>query len=128
MRRGDRGQQCCGARGRRGGRGRGTVKINYDWGVTRINERIIRVHPDYRFENGQWFNIPENTWLQLTHMRRDYQSQKLQHNNDGSGTNSQCRQQRQVQQTYSYYQLVPDTIIQLSPQPHGSMPPPPPPI
>ena len=85
------------------------------------------MHTAYRFENDQWFNIPEDTWLQLTHMIRDYQSQKRQHTNAVSGTNSQCQQKRQFQQTYSYYQPVPETIIQVPPQPHGSIPPTPPP-
>ena len=60
-------------------------------------------------------------------MQSDYQSQKRQRTNVGSGTKSQCKQQSQVQQTYSYYQPVPEIIIQLSPQPLGSIPPPPPP-
>ena len=59
-------------------------------------------------------------------MQRDYQSRKHQHTDADRGTNSQCQQQSQVQQTYSYYQPVPETIFQLLPQPHGLAPPPPP--
>ena len=69
------------------------------WEVTGLNWCTVRVHPAYRFEKDQWFNIIEDTWMQLTHMRKDYQSQKSQHTDAGSGTNFQCQQQSQVQQT-----------------------------
>ena len=42
------------------------------------------MHLDYVFENDQWFNIPEDTRLQLTHMQRDYHSQKRQRTDVGS--------------------------------------------
>ena len=93
-----------------------------------MNGNTIRLHPDYRFENDQWFNITEETRMQLTNMKRDYQSQNLQCTDAGSGTNYQCKQQRQVKQRYSYEQPVPENIIKLPPQPHGSIPLPPPPI
>ena len=125
--RGVRGHQGCGGRGGRGGRGRGIVSINGDWEVIELNGHTIRVHPACGFENDQWFNIPEGTRLQLTYIQRYYQSQKCQRTNAGIRTNSQCQQQIQVQQKYSYYQPVPETIIQLPRQPHGSIPHPPPP-
>ena len=81
------------------------------------------MHPAYRFENDQWFNIPEETHLQLTQMQRDYQSQKRQFTDAVSGTNSQYQQQIWVQQTYLYYQPVHETIFQLPPQLHGSVSP-----
>ena len=49
--RGGRVYQGHGERGGRGGQGKGTVKINDDLEVTGLNERTIRVHPAYRFEN-----------------------------------------------------------------------------
>ena len=85
------------------------------------------MHPTYRFENDQRFNIPEETMLKLTHTLRDYWIKKHQRIDDGSRTNSQFWQQRHVQKTYSYYQPVPETITQLPPQSHGSIPPTPPP-
>ena len=87
-------------------------------------ETNIRLNPAYRFENYLWFNITEETWLQLTHMKRYYQSRKRQSTNLGIRTNSQYQQQIWVQQTYLYYQPVHETIFQLPPQLHGSVSPP----
>ena len=95
--RGSRGHQGPVGRGVRGGRGRGTASINNDWEVAGMNGRTIRVHPDNRFENDQWFNIPEVTRLQITQMQRCYQSRKRQRTNAGSGTNSQYQHQRKFQ-------------------------------
>ena len=81
------------------------------------------MNPFYSFEIYLWFNIPEDTWLKLTHIGSDHHSQKRQRTDDGSGTNSQCQHQRQVQQIYSYFQPVLETIIRLPPRPHGSIPP-----
>ena len=83
------------------------------------------MYPDYRFENDQWFNIPEENRLQLTQTQRYYQSQKRQRTDASIRTNSQYQHKRQVQQIYLYYQPVPETIFQLPPQSHGSVPPPP---
>ena len=124
--RGGRGHQGHGGRGGHGGQCRGKVRRNDDWKFIGLNGRTIRVHTAYRFENDQRFIIPDETWLKLTHTRRDYQSQKHQQNDAGSRTNSQCQHQRQIQQTYSYSQPVPETIIKLPPQPYGSIPPTPP--
>ena len=123
--RGGRGHQGRYGRGGHGGRGGGKVRKKYYWEVTELNGRTIKVHPYYMFEIYQWFNIPEYTWMKLTHIGRYYQSQNRQRTDAGRGTNSQFQQQRQVQQTYSYCQPVPETIIRLPPQPHGSISPPP---
>ena len=111
--RGSLSHQGHGVRGGRRGWVRGPVRRNDDWEVTGLNGRTVRVHTDYRFENNQWFNIPEENCLQLAHMRRDYHSQKRQRTNASSRTKSQCQQQRKVQQTLSYYQPVPETIIEV---------------
>ena len=70
--RGGRGRQSCGGWGGHGGCGRGTIRINYDLEVTGLNLYTIRMYPVYRFETDEWFNITEDTWLQLTHMLRGY--------------------------------------------------------
>ena len=57
--RGVRGHQGCGRRNGRGGRGRVIVRIIFYWDVTGLNEHTIRLHPYYRFDNDQWFYIPE---------------------------------------------------------------------
>ena len=56
-----------------------------------VNGHTNRVNPALGFENYQWFNIPEETHLQLTHMRKDYQRQNIQCTDAGSRTNSQCK-------------------------------------
>ena len=94
------GHQGRGGRGGHGGRGRVTITRNDYWEVTGLNGRTIKVYPEYRFENDHLFNIPEETWLQLTHMRKFYQSQNQQSTNTGSGINSKCQQQRNFQQTH----------------------------
>ena len=63
--RGGHGHQGHSGRGGCGVHGRGTVREKDDREVTVLNVRTIRVYPAYRFENDQWFNIPEDTRLQL---------------------------------------------------------------
>ena len=92
--RGGSGHQGCSGRGGSGGCVRGTVGRNDDWEVTGLNGCTIRVHPDYRLENDKWFNITEETRLQLKNMLRDYHSRKHQHTDAGIGTNSQYQYQR----------------------------------
>ena len=60
-----------GVRGVRGGRGwvgQDGGQRNDEWQVIGIDGTTIKVHPEYRFEHEQWFNIPETVRNQLNYM------------------------------------------------------------
>jgi hypothetical protein len=124
-----------GGRGGRG-RGRGNNKRSDAWEVIGINGKRIQVHPSYRFEETQWYNIPEPVRKQLMQMRKDYQQSKRQKSDQSSyqsgyGTGSQQGQSgysRQVQQQDSYSHYGPaHAPLPPPPAPGTVMVPPPPP-
>ena len=115
------------------GRGRGPSNSRRDdeWQVTGLDGRQIKVHPAYRFEHDQWFNIPEDVRNQLSQMRRDYQSNQRRRLNgyNGNATQQPIQQQNRISQMYSAppnTQMVPYQPLPPQMGTQMSIPPPPP--
>ena len=94
--------------------------------VIGINGKRIQVHPSYRFEENEWFNIPETVRKQLMQLRKEYQEAKRQRTDNSTYQGSRnSTAPRHVQEFESY----PTNIMPPPnpPQGHGIPVAPPPP-
>ena len=88
---------------------------NQDKGAQKViglDGKTISVHPAFKWDTDEWFNIPQPVRRQLTQMRNEYRESKRQH---------------QMQETNTYYSQQQSYQPTNWPTP-ANIPPPPPPM